>query len=394
MSEAARRFRIPLYYLFTALFWGALYAYMSFFTNHAGSVGASNTFAGLIVGSYGFVQMLLRIPLGILSDRIRRRKPFVILGIAAALIAALGMLLFPTPVGLLFFRGFAGVAAAAWVTITVLFSSYFSPEDAPRAMGRLNAWNSVGNMTASLIGAQLAQHFGEPSAFWLAIALAAIGLIVSFFLVENRPQQPTPVSVGELLKVGLTPMLLIVSMLAVIMQMINMGTSGSFLQAYAKGIGASTAQLGLLTIATGGMFVLASMLGGTVLIKRFSPRAMVTAGALLIMGSVVAVPLIRSFPLLVVAEALHGIGNGLCMPMLMSLAILAIAPEKRGVAMGFYQSIYALGMFVGPVLSGVVSERLGIDGSFFLLGSLAGIMALLAAILLKQKTTVKPSIRP
>ena len=379
-------YRIPLYYLFTSLFFGSLYAYMAFFTNYAKGVGASSTFTGVIVGSYGLTQMLLRVPLGILSDRTRRRKPFVVLGIGAALAAALGMIIFPFPAGLLVFRAVAGVAAAAWVTISVLFSSYFSPEDAPRAMGRLNAFNSLGNMVASLAGAQLAQHFGEMSAFWLAVALGGAGLIISMFLIEKRPEATEPVAVRELLKVGLTPTLMTVSILAVFMQMINMGTSGSFLQAYATGIGASTSQLGLLTLATGTGFITASMLCGGALSRRFSPRILVTFGALLIMASVLLVPLVSFFPLLVAMEAVHGFGNGLCMPMLMSLAILAIAPEKRGIAMGFYQSIYALGMFVGPVLSGAIGEQFGVSGSFLVLGIAAGLMALMSASLLKRKT--------
>ncbi len=386
MQQNGGSYRIPLFYAFTAVFWGAIYAYMSFFTNYAGEVGASPAFAGLIVGSYGFVQMVLRVPLGIISDRIGRRKPFVILGIAAALVAAAGMLMFPTPYGLFFFRAFAGVAAAAWVTITVLFSSYFAPEDAPRAMGRLNAFNTLGNMTASVVGAQLAQRFGPPAAFWLAIGLGAIGLVMSAFLKEKRPQNAKPIAIAQLIKVGATPTLLAVSIIAVVLNVINMGTTGSFMQAWGKDIGVTTSQLGFLSMATSIPFIISSSLGGTVLIKRMKPRAIIVLGAALIATAIFLTPATFNFPTLAAAAALQGFGNGLCSPMLMSLAILAIAPEKRGVAMGFYQSIYALGMFIGPVLSGAIGGSLGLVFSFFVLGGLAVVMALMAAVLLKRRT--------
>jgi MFS family permease len=378
--------RIPLYYFFTSLFWGSLYAYMSFFTNYADEVGASPALAGLIVGCYGFVQMLFRVPLGVLSDKIRRRKPFVVLGIAASLTAAAGMLLFPTPMGLLFFRAFAGVAAAAWVTITVLFSSYFSAEDAPRAIGRLNGFNTLGSMTASVIGAQMAERLGEPSAFWLAIGLGVAGLIVSFFLKENRPANAQPIAVKELLKVGLTPTLLSVSIIAVVLNTIFMGTSGSFLQPYARSIGATTGQLGFLTIATNAPFVVASMLGGTLLIKRMTPRQIIIAGAVMMTIAILLVPLTDNFYSLAAVQVLQGLGNGLINPMLMSLAILAIVPEKRGVAMGFFQSIYALGIFAGPVLSGAISQNAGLQISYFVMAALAAGMSLLAVVLLKRRT--------
>ena len=40
---------------------------------------------GLVVGSYGLIQMLLRIPLGIWSDRIGKRKVFITIGVLLAL---------------------------------------------------------------------------------------------------------------------------------------------------------------------------------------------------------------------------------------------------------------------------------------------------------------------
>ena len=48
---------------------------------------------GLIVGAYGFAQMILPIPLGIVSDWTRRRKPFVVLGFCASLLACAGLML-------------------------------------------------------------------------------------------------------------------------------------------------------------------------------------------------------------------------------------------------------------------------------------------------------------
>ena len=45
------------------------------------------------------------------------------------------------------------------------------------------------------------------------------------------------------------------------------------------------------------------------------------------------------------------------MPQTMSGAIEEIPDEKRGAAMGIYQAVYGLGMFVGPVLAGLIMER-------------------------------------
>jgi len=60
----------------------SLYAYVPILSPYAESLGASYKMVGMIIGSYGFTQMLLRIPLGIISDKMGNRKLFIISGIA------------------------------------------------------------------------------------------------------------------------------------------------------------------------------------------------------------------------------------------------------------------------------------------------------------------------
>ena len=63
------------------LFWFSVYTYPSFLTTYAvNELKAPSTIAGMIVGSYGLAQLAFRIPLGILSDFLKKRKPFIMLG--------------------------------------------------------------------------------------------------------------------------------------------------------------------------------------------------------------------------------------------------------------------------------------------------------------------------
>src|SRR5690554_6180725 len=95
--------------LVTCFYWFGLYAYVPILSPYAESTGASHKMVGLIVGSYGFTQMLLRIPLGIISDRMNSRKPFVVIGILLGLISALGLWVFDNPIMLLISRSIAGM---------------------------------------------------------------------------------------------------------------------------------------------------------------------------------------------------------------------------------------------------------------------------------------------
>ena len=56
-----------LFVLITVIYWFSLYVYMPILTPYVEGLGASLSMVGLVVGSYGFTQMLIRIPLGIYS---------------------------------------------------------------------------------------------------------------------------------------------------------------------------------------------------------------------------------------------------------------------------------------------------------------------------------------
>ena len=104
-----------------------------------------------------------------------------------------------------------------------------------------------------------------------------------------------------------------------------------------------------------------------------------TAGFVLTALSTFAIPLSKTVPVLYVTQAFGGVGRGLIFPVLMGLSIKTVSEEKRATAMGFFQSIYALGMFAGPALSGVLAGIVGLGGTFLITGILTSIGALAAA---------------
>ena len=109
-----------LLFFVTAWFWCAQYSYTQFINPELEAMGMNAAFMGLVAGAYGFTQMLLRIPLGMLADRIGKQKPFVIIGCLLTALAGASFLLSYTPNGCLFARALAGVASASWVSFTVL----------------------------------------------------------------------------------------------------------------------------------------------------------------------------------------------------------------------------------------------------------------------------------
>lgn len=371
------RRRIPIFLAVTALFWASLYTYVPILSPYAQDMGASLGMVGLIVAAYGLSQLLLRIPTGIISDRRGARRPFIIIGHLAAIAAAAGMAVATTPRQLLLCRGMAGVAATTWVAFTVLFPAYFPSDQTARAMSILLFCNQSAQLSATYLGGWAAEIWGWQAPFVAALLFGLLGLILSFFIQEVPLRREQTVSLSELLHVGKSPQLLTVSLLAALSQYIVFVTVYGFTPTYAASIGASKAQLGTLTLVSSIPSALAALLGGTWLADHLGERRVVVGGFFLAGATTLVVPFINSVAVLSATQAIGGIGRGAIFPVLMGMSIRAIPTEKRATAMGFFQSIYALGMTGGPALSGFLGNFLGLRGIFLS----AGIVGLASAVL-------------
>ena len=353
------------------LFWFSVYTYPSFLTTYAtNTLGATKVLAGMIVGSYGLTQMILRIPLGILSDILKKRKLFVMIGFGLSIVASGGLALVAliagkenVPEGLAYaamiFRGISGMTAATWVTFSVLYSSSYKGAEVQAAMSRIVVPQTGSQIVAMLLGAQLAGNFGEIWAFLLATAAGVAGLIVMSRVQEQVPTGE-PMTVRGFLEVAKNRELITGTLLATIYQLVVWATVQGFVQNWARDvIGFTTAQLGFLSVANLLPNTILSRFSGTVFAPKFGRKTVLLAGFLCLAGACFLYPKTNSMLSLLLVQALLGSGVGLIMPLTMASAIETVPNARRGAAMGIYQAIYGAGMFLGPVIAGAVIERFG-----------------------------------
>ena len=367
------RKNIRLFIFVTAFYWFSMYAYIPTFSPYIESLGASHKMIGLILGSYGFTQMLIRIPLGIYSDRINKKKIFVNIGILLSLLSTIGMWFAETPALILVFRSLAGASAATWVSFTVLFSSYFKKDDTAHAIGLINASNKSGQVIGMLLGGIIAQALGQQFPFLLAAAGAVVGFSLSLKVDEKKDIDHQAITLKEIIKVGKNRSLLTVSFLAILMMMISHSTTFGFIPVAAKNLGATSFHLGLLTTITTIPGILSSYLSGSYFSQRLGEKNTVTVGFSLLALSCLLVPLIDHLYLLYFNQMLNGFAQGMIFPVLMGLSIKNVEANKRGTAMGFFQAIYGLGMFTGPIFVGAISDFAGLKMGFWMIG-LVGIL--------------------
>lgn len=379
-----------VFVIVTLFYWICLYIYVPIQTTYIESLGASPFFVGVALGSYGFVQMLVRLPLGIRSDRKRVRKPYIMLGMATGALSCLLFVIDSSYGWSLAAKAMAGVSASTWVAFTVLYASYYAKEEATKAMGVISFLTVSGQLIGMGLSGLFAEIWNIHAVFWAGALLGVIGLAVSYGIREPKDGiYRAPIQMKDLTAVMKEGTLLQVSLLSILAHSILFITMFGFTPSYAAQLGASSWELSLVSVSFMVPHAIAALLTG----KRFAPRFgawnVVIVGFIASTACTLAIPFAGTLGWLMFTQSLNGFAQGLHLPLLLGLAIQSIEQQKRATAMGFYQAVYALGMFGGPFLAGWLNEFFGLSGGFYF-GSILGLTAaVLTARWTYQRTRAK-----
>ena len=369
----------------TVTFWVAQYMYTPFVNPELLTMGVSASVMGFVAGAYGFMQFVLRVPIGIGADR-WQKKIFISAGALFSGLAALCMLIFYNPIGFLVGRGLAGAASSVWVPYTVLYASYYKPEHSTRAITMIALANQTGRIIAYLIAGTVAASFGPRFAFVLSAVGGFLAFAMSLFVREDKPlsDRKKRSEIQELISVAKDRNLQITAILATFTQVIAFATYITFSANHAVYIGATPAQLGYMYAALLVPSIVLNFCLSKFILARVDAKWLVVAGFFLTAIYCVALPSTSTMSQLYPTQALAGAGNTLTLSLLMGLCVENIPVEKRGAAMGFFQSIYGIGMMSGPLAMGFLTDRLSLRAGFFFMSGIA-CTAMLSAIIFLRK---------
>lgn len=373
-----------LFSITTILFWFSIYAYVPQLSNYAKELGASYKLIGLIGGAYGLTQTILRIPLGIISDKLGKRKIFIILGIVCAVISAMLLYVFPSPYAILWARLIAGIASATWVNFTILYISYYDSEESNKAVGIVTADSKLGQLIAMFIGGFIAIRFGIRAIFLLSIIVSLVSLIIGFFIHEEKLQKGTKIALPQhgFMSVIKDKRVIHISLLAAALQFITFSTNFGFTPIIAANLGANNLQLGFLSTLFALPQVLFSILANTVMTKRFGQKNSLLSGFILIIIICFITPFVSNLCILFALQIVAGVGNAIVFSILMAMVIIGVKKDVMTTTMGMFQGIYGVGMVVGPIVLGSFGDWFGLTTGFMVVGVL-GLIAFYSATRLK-----------
>jgi len=219
----------------------------------------------------------------------------------------------------------------------------------------------------------------------LSAAGGFLAFAVSLFVREDKAPDRKPLRFQELLDVARERNLLVTTMLATLTQVVAFATYATFATNHAVYIGATSAQLGYMNVALLAPSIILNFYLSKYILLRVDAKWLVIAGFFITALYCLILPLTGTIAQLYFMQAIAGMGNTLTLSLLMGMCLQNILPEKRGAAMGFFQSVFAIGMMAGPLAMGFLTDSLSLRAGFFFMAGVAG-ASMLTAMLLLQKS--------
>jgi MFS family permease len=344
---------------------------------YAREFGADATTLGFLLMVYAAAQFVCAPLWGWLSDRIGRR-PVMLVTVAGTSLSLLALGLAGSLEWLFLARILGGCFAANIGVASAYIADVTGEDERTRWMGMLGASFGVGFVLGPAIGGLLAPYgYGVP--MLVAAGLAALNFGQAVFVLREPPshaQSERSAEAGRL-AVLRDPMIrwLCLSNLLFSIAVTQLETVFAFFMMDRFSYDAREVAFVLVGMAV----VMGGIQGGGMkaLSARFSERALVFAGTLLLALAFLGIPESASVALLLAPLGLAAGGRAVVQPSLLSLVSVAADPRSRGVAMGTFQSAASLARVVGPVAAGWLYDR-EYAAPFWLAAGLLIVVALLS----------------
>lgn len=376
----------PLPFLFITVFvdmigYGIVVPLLPFYAREY-ATGA--VLVGVLGSLYAAMQFFGGPLLGGLSDHVGRR-PVLILCLLGASSAYLLLGLADSLSLLVAAVALAGLAGGTPSTAQAYIADITVPQDRARRLGIMGAAFGLGLMAGPALGGLLSLYALEAPAFAasaLALCNAAFGL---FVLPESLTKDLRPAILisrlgplsrlrGVLRITGIQPLLLTVFLLNLsfaglltnfpLFSNVRFGwdaTSNAFFFAF----------VGLCAVLTQGVLI-------GKLQPRFGERRLLRGGLALMAVCLAFVAVAPSGLLLYPAVGLLAVGGGLAIPSVAALISRRGSGREQGTLMGGTQAVISMTLILGPLISGLAFDDLGVAAPYWI-GSLLAALALLSA---------------
>lgn len=343
--------------------------------------GENHTLIGLALGVYGLTQALLHLPFGMVSDRIGRKRVIyfgLVLFALGSFIAAAADDIYVVIIG----RTIQGAGAINSV-LTALLADLTREEHRTKAMAMVGGTIGLTFALSLVLGPALYHLISIPGIFAMTGALALLAILMMKFIVPD-PKQSHFHSDAEAAPAGLLAVLrnrelgrLNFGIFALHVVQMAMFVVVPFALRETGGLDANHHwQVYLPVLAISVVFMVPLILYSEK--KSQTKLVFVASVALMLAMQLAFVPALDHFWGLVTVLTFYFVAFNVLEASLPSL-VSKIAPSRaKGTAMGVYNTAQSLGLFVGGVAGGLLSDHFGAAAVFEFGAVLIGLWLFLA----------------
>ncbi|WP_028610092.1 MFS transporter [Paenibacillus harenae] len=312
-------------------------------------MGGTESQVGLAAGAFTLTAVVFRPVIGGLLDRYGRR-PFIIGGL---LLFVLSMYLYNWVSTIAVLLALRVLHGASWALSTTAVSTSITDIIPATRRGEGMGWFGMAMTVAMAIGPALgiavlgdgAYH----SLFWLATGLSFAALLLVY--LTPVPEHPKP----ESRKIVLFEKSVFPLTVALFFLSVAYGGITTFLPLFGASIQVNP---GTFFFVYALALTLARPIAGK-LSDRLGEANVILPGLIVTVLSLVVLSFSEGLVGVVVAAVLYGIGFGSAQPALQAANLRLAPPDKRGVASASFMTAFDLGIGLGSIILGWVSQYTG-----------------------------------
>lgn len=337
---------------------------------------ASRTTILSFIVSFGITKALANFLAGSLSDRYGR-KHMLVLGWLFGLPVPFLVIFAPSWNWVVFANILLGInQGLCWSTTVVMKIDIVGPRKRGLAMGLNEFAGYLSVAFAALASGYIAAKYGlRPQPFYLGIAFAILGLLLSIFFVRDTRQHVSIES--NLLNKGSAPAeskkhighifavtswkdkTLFSCSQAGMVNNLNDGMVWGLLPIYFASFGFSVAQVGQLAAIYPGVWGFLQLFTGA-WSDRIGRKYMIVSGMWVQAVGIVLLAAFQNYAIWIVGLILLGIGTALVYPTLLAAVADVAHPTWRAASVGVYRFWRDSGYAIGAITSGMIADRFGI----------------------------------
>jgi len=357
------------------------------------ALGGDEMTIGLISAFSPLAGILFSFPVGLMSDKIGRKKLLVISG-GIFLICPLLYLAVGAPMWLIPVRFFHGMATAILgpVVSAMIVEKYASSKG--EKLGLYSSSTLAGRALAPMLGGFILSRFAQPGVslasykyVYVAAFILAIPVFASTVLIKDEDKGGAKVSTRDFytdLKYLFANKKLISTAGVEMAIYFAYGAFETYLPSYLTQFNVSAGEIGVIFSTQILAIALSKPLFGK-MADKVDKRKQILSGALLLGLSIGILGLFHSVTATIILGLLFGLGLSFSTVATGSYAAEVTRPEKLGSSLGALSAIMDIGQTVGPLLTGIAITYFSFRLGFALSLALIAITALIFYIFNREK---------